>query len=565
MKKRKLLALALSAAMTVTILGGCGTSTPETSAAASTAEPVSTAATTAAAASTAETTAAPETKAAQKSYPLVTEDKENQGQYAAQETGAAAKFEWYKWEFEIDPEIDTVGEIGDGVGELYFRLFVPEGKDGEKYPLVAALGGLGSQNGMTAEINGYAFRGADYASDSNQAEHPCYVLTFQTPFEACVNYEAELEYVYQFGEVAKYVAETYGNVDLDRIYATGHSQGAGWSYELASVQPELLAAILINAGTTVHTTWGNQCDMEAIAGSDVNIYIWHGFNDPYIPVNEAYRAYHTLNKLGKNNIVMEIQDGNSVHSYGGHVNNDMTSPEETTKYMSWLFDQKKGVPCTESPELTEEGTYNGYAWAGVHVFSGIKDWATANDYASWTEPKENKTWDQVKENAPAFAEGEGGTGTTVLGKVRIGDETATSYDDAGKENPVVAIKAGDSAAITVQGYTGGYGDDWDAFQKEWSVDWAVLEGSVTNIELTHEASEKPIVRPETVTLANGGGPNVNNSLYNENTLDGKQVYVKIDTAENYEGDTLKVALRFTRDLGDGEYASYYHVVEFSVE
>ena len=66
-------------------------------------------------------------------------------------------------------------------------------------------------------------------------------------------------------------------------------------------------------------------------------------------------------------------------------------------------------------------------------------------------------------------------------------------------------------------------------------------------------------------MANGGGPNVNNSLYNENTLDGKQVYVKIDTAEDFEGDTLKVALRFTRDLGDGEYASYYHVVEFSVE
>ena len=119
MKKRKLLALALSAAMTVTILGGCGTSTPETSAAASTEEPVTTAATTAAATSTAETTAAPETKAAQKSYPLVTEDKENQEQYAVQETGAAAKFEWYKWEFEIDPEIDTVGEIGDGALRRY--------------------------------------------------------------------------------------------------------------------------------------------------------------------------------------------------------------------------------------------------------------------------------------------------------------------------------------------------------------------------------------------------------------------------------------------------------------
>ena len=153
----------------------------------------------------------------------------------------------------------------------------------------------------------------------------------------------------------------------------------------------------------------------------------------------------------------------------------------------------------------------------------------------------------------------------MLGKVRIGDETATSYDDATKDNPVVTIAPGDEVAITVQGYTGGYGDDWDAFNKEWAVDWAVLEGSVTDIELTHEASAEPVLRPDTVTLANGGGPNVNNSLYNENTLDGKQVYVKIQTADSYEGDTLKVALRFTRDLGNGEYASYYHVVNFNVQ
>ncbi|MDD6211760.1 MAG: fibronectin type III domain-containing protein, partial [Clostridiales bacterium] len=112
--------------------------------------------------------------------------------------------------------------------------------------------------------------------------------------------------------------------------------------------------------------------------------------------------------------------------------------------------------------------------------------------------------------------------------------------------------------------TGGYGDDWDAFNEEWSVDWAVLEGSVTGIELTHEASAEPILRPATVTLANGGGPNVNNSLYNENTLDGKQVYIKIDTAENFQGDTLKVALRFTRVVGDGEYASYIHVIDFNI-
>jgi hypothetical protein len=68
-----------------------------------------------------------------------------------------------------------------------------------------------------------------------------------------------------------------------------------------------------------------------------------------------------------------------------------------------------------------------------------------------------------------------------------------------------------------------------------------------------------------VTLANGGGPNVNNSLATDNALDGEQVYVKIDTAEEFEGEQLAVAIRFTRDLGNGEYASYYHIVKLAVE
>lgn len=418
---------------------------------------------------------------------------------------------------------------------------------------------------MTNETNGYATRGAAYASDVNQAENPSYVVNFSTPFEACVNYEAELAYVYQFGEVAKWVESEFGNVDMDRIYATGHSQGAGWSYELASVQPDLLAAVLINAGTTIHTTWGNQCDMKAIADSDVNIYIWHGYNDPYIPVNEAYRAYNTLTALGKQNIHMEIQNGDNVTSSGGHCNHDIVSSEKITPYMAWLYEQTKSVPFITTAEKTEEDTYADYSWAGRLVFADMDGWTTANDYANWTEPADNSTWDQAKADSKALVDAGETTGKIVLGKVRIGDETATSYDDATKDNPVVTIAPGDEVAITVQGYTGGYGDDWDAFNKEWAVDWAVLEGSVTDIELTHEASAEPVLRPDTVTLANGGGPNVNNSLYNENTLDGKQVYVKIQTADNYEGDTLKVALRFTRDLGNGEYASYYHVVNFNVQ
>ena len=552
MRKKRCLVLLLCMFMVMSSITGCGNNAETTAAVTTTAE------TTAKETTTAETTAA-ETKA--KEYPIMSEDTENKALYASTEEGTAEDFNWYRWDFAIDPEMDTVGDVGDGVGTLYFRLYVPEDAKTTKYPLIAVLGGLGSANCIIN--NFYANKGLDFTSETAQMENPAYVLNFNIPFEACVNYEAELEYVYQFGEVIKAISDEYGNVDMNRIYATGMSQGAGWSYELASVQPDLLAAILINAGTTVHTTWGDQCDMQAIADSDVNIYILHGYEDLYIPVNEAYRAFNTLKTLGKTNMLMDITSD-------GHVLMDATSAEEMTDYMTWIFAQEKKIACAESPELNEffedkEYDYSDYLWAGVQVLPAIDGWANADNYATWIEPQENTTWNQVKESSVAYVQGEGGTGETILGKIRIGDETQTSYDDATKDEPIVTISAGDVAAITVQGYTGAYGDDETSFSKEWSVDWAVLEGSVTDIELTCEASDKPILRPDTVTLANGGGPNVNNSLYNENTLDGKQVYIKISTAQDFDGDTLKVAIRFTRDLGEGEFASYWHVVEFAVE
>ena len=375
------------------------------------------------------------------------------------------QFEWYVWNFEIDPEIDAVGNFGDGIGTFYYRLFTPEVKEGEKYPVVMALGGLGSTNSFVN--NGYARHGAYYASEAVQSEYPCYVLTFNIPYEACVNYKAELAYIYELGEVAKAIAKKFGNVDMNRIYSTGRSQGAGWSYELAAVQPDLLAAILLDAGTTVHTTWGDQCDMKAIADSDANVYILHGYNDQYIPVNEAYRTYNTLIALGKTNILMQITDDKH-----GIENIPMWSNKEVTPLMEWLLTQVKGVDCVDKPTLTEAGKYSDYHWAGVLVLPHIEGWQTAHDYTHWVEPANNDTWNELKSSvALDYADGNGGTGKWHLGRIRIGDELQTTYDnklvtgllstEADMARTII-IKAGDVIAVTVQGYTGAYGDDWDA-------------------------------------------------------------------------------------------------------
>ena len=585
-------AIALALAFSMAACGQAASGDANTTAAADTTEAAATAESTAVESTAAETTQQ-ETKAAEteaetqkaaesdKKAVSFTVDEENKAIYAPQELEIAPdsdraspvevyeKFDWYVWNFDIDPELDAVGTFGDGVGTIYFRLYVPETKEGETYPIVMGLGGLGNSNSFVN--NSYARYGAYYACDTIQEKYPSYVLTFHVPFEACTNYDAELAYVYQFGEIAKAVAAEYGNVDMDRIYSTGLSQGAGWSYELAAVQPDLLAAILIDAGTTVHTTWGDQCDMQAIADSDVNIYILHGYNDQYIPINEAYRTYNTLQKMGKKNMLMRITDDKH-----GIVNIPLWSNTEITDFMDWMLSQKKSVPCVDTPVLEEDGEYKDYRWAGVWALENIDGWQTAIDYANWVEPKENATWEQLKSDvAVGFADGKGGTGKWNLARIRIGDELQTTYDDKGKvagllsteadAEKTIVVKPGDILAVTIQGYTGAYGDDWEAFQKEWSVDWAVLKGSVTNIELTSEASPTAVVRPSTVALANGAGPNQNNSLYTWNAIDGRQVYCRIDVAEEFEGEELVVAFRLTRDLGNGEYASYWHMVQCEVQ
>lgn len=195
-------------------------------------------------------------------------------------------------------------------------------------------------------------------------------------------------------------------------------------------------------------------------------------------------------------------------------------------------------------------------------------WATALDCAHWTEPAENRTWEEPQSDvALDYVDGAGGTGEWNLARIRVGDELQTTYDGklvAGllstekDAEELVIVGPGDVLAVTVQGYTGAYGDDWDNFNADWTVDWAILKGDVTNITLTNQASPYAVVRPATVVLANGAGPTLNNSLYTWNAIDGRQVYLKVDVAEEFSGQELEIAFRFTRNLGNGEYASYWH-------
>ncbi|MBR6209313.1 MAG: hypothetical protein IKQ69_09975 [Oscillospiraceae bacterium] len=498
----------------------------------------------------------------QAELPKIGEDLLNRDKFGDLERGPAQEFKWLTWTFSMDPALDYVGVPGDGIGEFDFRLFVPRTEPGLTYPLVAVFGGMAMDNCMTPEKNFYAADSANYATPANQASNPCYVMNFNIPFEACASYEAEMVYMDQFARLIEHIGEQYGNIDRERIYLSGFSMGAGFAYEAASLHPDLPAALLINAGTTVHTTWGDQCDMAALSRSDANMLILHGNRDIAIPVNEAYRTFNRLRDLGKKNIELRIVEG-------GHEGGRLTSPEGLTEYTQWLFAQRKDHPFTDTPILREKGEYKDYLWQGYQLYSTDPAWAVAEPYASWQEPLQNRTWEKLKKQAIPFANGEGGCGRTAMGRVRIPCELVTTYDDAGTDmmqpGDMITLVPGDSLAVTPQGYTGELGDDAEAFRREWKVDWILLEGDVTAIRLSEDASIEPIMRPETVTLTYGGGVNHGGSISTPNALNGKTPYVRIDTARNAKDGIVRVALRFSRCLPDGSYASYCHQVQFRVK
>lgn len=529
----------------------------------------------------------------------------------------------YVWDIVIDKGI--AGEGPDGKKDIpctmHYSLFRPAGKPGNKYPLVIIPGGVGDAAVRMTST---------YAQPNWQDYCPCYVLHCSLPYEGVVNWESQMYCMSQFAEIVKAVAEEYGDVDLNRIYSTGGSQGAIWSYMLEGSTPGFYAGLFINAGTMVHTTWMDRQNYAHFM--DVPLLIVHGTWDTGIPINEAYRVYNRLKAMGKKNMALVTFDV-------GHIVHKTSSVNGTpTPMMKWLFAQSKDkspfegkeylhefVDCIgEGPYLYEAfsgepGNYSDTLFAGLDAYSRFEGWNNEVPYSRWKEPHDNPTWEKVKAIGKPLTGGES-SGKYLVGKFRMGDEGTTSYDNVvttffrpinsdnapgapgamppggpggpppcgepGKMPPPpegepmdtgkmvgmgtgprdysipteIGMMPGDVLCMTMQGFTGYYNNDFDAFNREFDVEWAIMEGEVADVRVTCEASPNPIVRPDTVTLDHGKGPNHKGSLGTLNVLDGRQVYLRIALDDGFKGDRLMMYVRLIRKFDDGECAAYIHTI-----
>ncbi|MDZ5016705.1 prolyl oligopeptidase family serine peptidase, partial [Clostridium perfringens] len=133
----------------------------------------------------------------------------------------------------------------EGVGSLNYRMFSPDVKDGQKYPLVLFLHGAG-ERGSNNDLQLLGNKGAvAWASPENQAKNPSFVVAPQklpTGYPTEDNWTTGETYEVLMDLVKELVKDL--PVDTDRIYVTGMSMGGNGTWTLIQRNPELFAAAI---------------------------------------------------------------------------------------------------------------------------------------------------------------------------------------------------------------------------------------------------------------------------------------------------------------------------------
>lgn len=166
----------------------------------------------------------------------------------------------------------TACDSGSGIEGLMYKLRVPDSYDpARSYPLIIAMHGYGDTNThlessskLTAMANdagfliaypqsrnvGWNAGGSGFASITGNADDVTYILSIID----------EISSVY--------------SVDANRVYLTGHSNGAFMAYYLAAVVPSRFAAIAPVAGTMMTS--------DISASTPVSVIHIHGLSDSVV-------------------------------------------------------------------------------------------------------------------------------------------------------------------------------------------------------------------------------------------------------------------------------------------
>jgi predicted peptidase len=167
-------------------------------------------------------------------------------------------------------------EHTDGV-VLPYRLFEPESKNGDVYPLVVFLhgsGGTGTDN--LQQFKDLIVPPTVWAFPENQAKYPCYVLVPQGPDRPSWPH-ARIPALKAL--LDSMIADN--PIDPDRIYITGLSMGGMGTWGIIQEHPDFFAAAVPVCGG------GNINKLDGIINNHLPIWAFHGVLDPVVDI-DAY-------------------------------------------------------------------------------------------------------------------------------------------------------------------------------------------------------------------------------------------------------------------------------------
>ena len=208
-----------------------------------------------------------------------------------------------------------------------YRLFIPYDYDqSRKYPLVLWLHGAGGEgDDNLAQISDDQMLGTRvWTTDENQAKYPAFVLAPQSPTswtaDGVDGLSDEMKMVLGIIESL----EMEFNIDTQRLYVTGQSNGGYGTWNLITRQPNMFAAAIPVCGG------GNPRRASTIA--KIPIWAFHGTKDTTVPVTESRNMIEAIKKAKGTPRYTEYPS--VAHDVWKRVYTDPELPE-------WLFSQHR--------------------------------------------------------------------------------------------------------------------------------------------------------------------------------------------------------------------------------
>jgi predicted peptidase len=223
-----------------------------------------------------------------------------------------------------------------------YRLYVPANYDASvSYPLVLFLHG-GGERGTDNQRQLLANDGAViWAAPENQAKNPAFVLAPQArnvhdggfgitrnsdnliSLERVFEFSQDLELAY---EILQKVIGEY-NIDMNRLYSTGISQGGFGTFNLNNRYPDLFAAMVPIAGG------GNPETAHVL--KDKPLWAFHAVDDIVIPYSYTSNAITAIKAVGGNPIYTEYP------AEFGYNHASWNPAYENKEMIEWMFQQVK--------------------------------------------------------------------------------------------------------------------------------------------------------------------------------------------------------------------------------